>query len=284
MIYTISNEYLEVKVKSFGAELTNVISKETSIEYLWQGNPDIWSGQSPILFPIIGRVLNDKYYLNGVEYSMPKHGLFRKREAELVSHEKTKITFVEKDDEDTFKIYPYHFEVYVTYELIGKSVKTSYKVVNKNDDIMYFSIGGHPAFNCEIGDKLVFDNNETLDTIGLDDQCLRNGKTYPVLNNENTIIITNDIFNNDALIFNDVTSKNITILSDNHQRKIKFDIGRCPYLGIWAKPKAPYVCIEPWWGVDDDYIPRDDFSKKDCIQSLELGKEFDCYWQAEIIE
>lgn len=284
MIYTISNEYLEVKVKSFGAELTSIKSKETGIEYLWQGDPNIWAGQSPILFPIIGRVLNDKYYLNSIEYSMMKHGFFRRREANLVAQNEAKITFIEKDDAETLKIYPYSFEVYVAYELVGKSVKSSYRVVNKNNNIMYFSIGGHPAFNCSIGDKIVFDNNETLDTIGLDTECLRNGKTYPVLNNENTIIITKDIFNNDALIFNNVTSKNVTIESDNHNRKVRFDMGECPYLGIWAKPNAPYVCLEPWWGVDDDYIPRDDFSKKDCIQSLGAGKEFNCYWQVEIIE
>lgn len=284
MMYYISNEYIEAGIKSAGAELSSLKSKETGIEYLWQGNPDIWYGQSPVLFPIIGRVLDDKYYLNGKEYIMPKHGLFRKREAQVFAQEENKITFIETEDEETLKIYPYNFEVYVTFELIGKSLRSSYKIVNKNDKVMYFSIGGHPGFNCTIGDRLVFDENETLDTVSIDTECLRNGKTIPVLNNEKSITVTKDIFNDDALIFTGIKSKHITLESDQHNRKVKFDMGGCPYLGIWAKPGAPYVCIEPWWGVNDDYTRKTDFSQKECIQSIEKGNNFNCYWQAEIIE
>lgn len=284
MTYYIENEYLVAGIKSAGAELTSIRSKESDFEFLWQGNPDVWYGQSPVLFPIIGRVLDDKYYLEGKEYTMPKHGLFRKREAQVVSQEKSKITFIETEDEETLKIFPYNFEVYVTFELIEKSLKCSYKVVNKNDKTMYFSIGGHPGFNCEIGDHLVFDEKETLETVAIDTECLRNGKTLPVLNDETTITITKDIFNDDALIFTGIKSKCITLESDNHNRKVKFDIGSCPYLGIWAKPGAPYVCIEPWWGVNDDHNKKDDFSQKDCIQRVDAGNNYNCYWQAEIIE
>ncbi len=284
MTYFISNEYLEAGIKSYGAELTSLKSKESGIEYLWQGNPDIWYGQSPVLFPIIGRVLDDIYYLNGKEYTMPKHGLFRKREAQVVEQSTDRITFVEKDDEETLKIFPYNFEVYVTFELIGKSLKCTFKVVNMTNDVMYFSIGGHPGFNCSIGDRLVFDENETLSTIAIDTECLRNGKTIPVLDNEKNITVTKDIFNNDALIFTGIKSKHITLESDSHCRKVKFDMGECPYLGIWAKPGAPYVCIEPWWGVNDDHTRKSDFSQKECIQSVGSNDSFDCYWQAEIIE
>lgn len=284
MVYYIENEHLIAGIKSAGAELTTLKSKSTDFEYLWQGNPDVWYGQSPVLFPIIGRVLDDKYYLDGKEYSMPKHGLFRKREASVVSHEKSKITFVEKEDDDTLAIFPYRFDVYVTFELIGKSVKCSYEVVNNNDKTMYFSIGGHPGFNCEIGDYLRFDEKETLATVAIDTECLRNGNVIPVLNDETTITITKDIFNDDALIFNGIKSQNITLESDKHSRKVKFDMGRCPYLGIWAKPAAPYVCIEPWWGVNDDHVRKSDFSEKDCIQSAAAGEKFNCYWLAEIIE
>ncbi len=284
MIYTIENEFLKASVKSDGAELSSLISKSTDIEYLWQGNPDVWYGQSPVLFPIIGRVLDDKYYLDGKEYFMPKHGLFRKREASVVSHESDKITFVETEDDETLKIYPYKFEVYVTFELIEKKLKCSYKVVNNNTSQMYFSIGGHPGFNCKIGDRLVFDENETLDTVLIDTECLRNGGTERVLTNEKAITVTEHIFDNDALIFNGIKSECITLESDFHSRKIRFNMGKCPYLGIWAKPNAPYVCIEPWWGVNDDHNFTPDFSQKKCIQSLSGGNNFNCCWEAEIIE
>lgn len=284
MVYYISNEYLEAGIKTMGAELTSVKSKETGYEFLWQGNPDVWYGQSPVLFPIIGRVLDDKYYLDGKEYTMPKHGLFRKREAKLYSQDDSKITFVQSEDEETLKIFPYCFDVYVTFELIGKSIKVTHTVVNKNDNTMYFSIGGHPGFNCKIGDRLTFDENETLDTVTIDTECLRTGEMIPVLNNEKSFVITKNIFDGDALIFKNIKSKHITLESDSHNRKVIFNMGGCPYLGVWAKPNAPYVCIEPWWGVNDDHTRKADFSQKDCIQSVEAGKNFICYWQAEFTE
>ena len=215
---------------------------------------------------------------------MPKHGLFRKREAVLVETTENTMTFMEKADEETLSIFPFDFEVYVIFELIEKTLKVTHKIVNKSDKTMYFSIGGHPGFNCEIGDYLLFDKNETLDTIEIDTECLRTGKTIPVLNNDNKIVITKDIFNNDALIFSGMNSEKLTLASDNHSRKVIFDYSDCSYLGIWAKPGAPYVCIEPWWGVNDSHERKNDISEKDAIISLESGYTYDCYWSAEISE
>ncbi|MBR3867711.1 MAG: aldose 1-epimerase family protein [Clostridia bacterium] len=284
MVHYIENEKIRIGVKTEGAELTSFISKETGIEYLWQGNPDVWYGQSPVLFPNIGCMLDDKYYLNGKEYSMPKHGLFRKRTAQFVSDSDNKLVFVEKADDETRKIYPYDFEVYVIFELIEKSLKVTHKVINNSDNTMYFSIGGHPGFNCEIGDYLLFEKNETLDTIEIDTECLRTGKTIPFLNQSNRIEITKNVFDNDALIFTDIKSSYITLASDKHERKVKFDFSDCSYLGIWAKPGAPYVCIEPWWGVNDSHERKADISQKDAIIPLESGNTYSCYWCAEISE
>ena len=284
MIHYIENDYLKIGVKDDGAELTSVISKETGIEYLWQGNPDVWYGQSPVLFPIIGRVLDDKYYLDGKEYTMPKHGLFRKRKAQFIEQTTNTLVFRESADEETLKIFPFDFEVFVIFELIDKSLKVTHKIINNGNDTMYFSIGGHPGFNCKIGDYLLFEKNETLDTIEIDTECLRTGKTIPVLDENNKIVITKDIFNNDALIFNGMKSKTITLASDDHNRKVIFDYSDCSYLGIWAKPGAPYVCIEPWWGVNDSHERKDDISKKDAIITLAPNNTYECYWKAEISE
>lgn len=284
MIHFIENDYLKIGVKDDGAELTSVISKETGIEYLWQGNPEVWYGQSPVLFPIIGRVLDDKYYLDGKEYTMPKHGLFRKRKAQFVEQTTNTLVFRESADEETLKIFPFDFEVFVIFELIEKSLKVTHKIINNGDDTMYFSIGGHPGFNCKIGDYLLFEKNETLETVEIDTECLRTGKTIPVLNENNKIVITKDIFNNDALIFNGMKSKTITLASDDHNRRVIFDYSDCSYLGIWAKPGAPYVCIEPWWGVNDSHEKKDDISMKDAIINLDSKATYECYWKAEISE
>ena len=281
-MHTLKNDILPIEVSAFGAELQSI--RKGDIEYLWQGNPDVWYGQSPVLFPIIGNVLEGKYFLDGKEYLMPKHGLFRKRDAILVEQTANKLVFMEKEDEETLAIFPYNFEVYVIFELIDKTLKVKHKIVNKSDKTMYFSIGGHPGFNCKIGDYLEFDENENLDTVEIDTDCLRTNKMIPVLRDEKKIVITEDIFNNDALIFTGMKSKNITLSSDDHNRKVIFDYSDCSYLGIWAKPGAPYVCIEPWWGVNDSHERKADFSQKDAIISLESGNTYECYWSAEISE
>ena len=64
MIYNIENKDFSLSVKEMGAELNSFKSKKTGFEFIWGGNTDIWYGQSPILFPIIGRLLDDKYKLN----------------------------------------------------------------------------------------------------------------------------------------------------------------------------------------------------------------------------
>lgn len=284
LIHYIENDFLKIGVKEFGCELTSIYSKENNFEYLWQGDPTYWAGQSPILFPIVGRLIDDKYFLNGKEYEMPKHGFARKMEWSFVSSDCGSMTFKLTETEDTLKMYPYCFDVVVTFSLEERTVRVSHDIVNKNDTVMYFSLGAHPAFNCAIGDKLVFDLPETLETEKIDlIKSLRMPETIPVLNNETDIIITKDIFNEDALILNGFNSENITLMSDKHSRKIKFNLGKAPYLGIWAKPGAPYVCIEPWCGVNDSYEKKDDFSQKDGINAVNAGGTYNFTWTAEIL-
>lgn len=283
MIHYIENEYLKIGVKEFGCELTSVYSKVNDFEYLWQGDPTYWAGQSPILFPIVGRLIDDKYCLNGEEYEMPKHGFARKMDWEFVGSDNNSMTFRLSETDETLKIYPYHFDVIVKFTLDNNKLIVSHDIVNKNDDVMYFSLGAHPAFNCAIGDKLVFDLPETLETEKIDlVKSLRMPETIPVLNNETDIIITKDIFNEDALILHGIKSENITLMSDNHSRTVKFNLGNAPYLGIWAKPGAPYVCIEPWCGVNDSYEKKDDFSQKDGINAVNAGETYSYTWSAII--
>lgn len=285
MTHFIENDFLRVGVKEFGCELTSVISKESGFEFLWQGDASVWSGQSPILFPIIGRLIDDKYTLDGKEYEMPKHGFSRRLPWKLHLKSDDCISFLLTESEETLGCYPYEFDLIVTFSLKGKKLTVHHEVYNKNDGTMYFSIGAHPAFNCKIGDKLVFDEAETLSTIKIDlEKSLRLAEATPFLCDEKEITVTKDVFNEDALIFEGAVSENITLVSQDSDRKIKFNLGKAPYLGIWAKPGAPYVCIEPWYGVNDSTVKKDDFSQKDAIQKLGKGEKFDFIWSAEFAE
>lgn len=280
MIHYIENEILKIGVKEQGCELTSVYAKKEQREYLWQGNPEYWAGQSPILFPIVGRLIDDKYRLDGKEYEMPKHGFARKMKWDFLSKDESSLTFTLRETPETLELYPYCFEVRVTFTLCGNKLSVSHAISNNNDKVMYFSLGAHPAFNCKIGDKLSFDLEETLETEKIDlVKSLRLPETFPVLNNEKDIVITEDIFNEDALILHGIKSESITLHTDNVS--IKFNLGNAPYLGIWAKPGAPYVCIEPWWGVNDSTEKKDDFSQKDAICKAEAGSVTVFGWSAE---
>lgn len=285
MIHYIENNFLKVGVKEAGCELTSITSKSRNYEYLWQGNPDVWGGQSPILFPIVGRIIDDKYYFNGKEYTLPKHGFARRQNWTLLSKEEDTMSFILSETEETLKIYPFEFDLIVTYTLEDNKLSVSHNVVNKNEFDMYFSLGAHPGFNCEMGDTLIFDENETLATEKIDlVESLRLPETFPVLNNEKEITITETIFNEDALILNSIKSKNITLKHKNNKNTVVFDMGNSPYLGIWAKPGAPYVCIEPWYGVNDTFEKKDDISKKDAINKLLPEEIFTFTWAAEFID
>lgn len=282
MIHYIENDLLKIGVKEAGCELTSIFSKKDNYEYLWQGDENIWYGQSPILFPIVGRLIDDKYTLNNVEYTMPKHGFARKTDWTLISNDGDTMSFILSESDDTLQIFPYNFDLIVTYTIDENKLTVNHCVVNKNETEMYFSLGAHPGFNCKIGDKLVFDENETLSTEKIDlVNSLRLPETFPVLDNSKEIIITNDIFNEDALILHGIKSANISLIHNDNKHNVKFNMGSSPYLGIWAKPGAPYVCIEPWFGVNDSLEKKADFSQKDAINKLESQEIFNFTWFAE---
>ena len=280
MYYKIENEFLTCEIDDMGAQLHSLKLKENGKEYIWQGNPDIWYGQAPVLFPIIGQVIDDKFRYNGVEYTMPKHGLARKLLFSVKECAGAKAVFSLESDENTLKSYPFEFELLVAFELCGKSLVNTMTVINKTKGGMYFSIGAHPGFNCNIGDVIEFELPETLETERIDSDNLIIPEKFPVIENSREIQITKDIFSKDALILSGIKSKKLRIKGEN---EIEFTFGDCPFLGIWAKPGAPYVCLEPWYGVNDGREVKNDISEKRGLQHLNDGESFAFSWTAEII-
>lgn len=281
MKHSIENDFLKISVNQFGAELSSVYSKKNNLEYLWQGEEKIWSGQSPILFPIVGRLIDDKYTLDGKVYEMPKHGFARKSLWEFIEKTDNSLSFMLKDTEETRKLYPFNFEFLLTFTIEKNRLFVRHEIKNLSSTTLYFSLGAHPAFNCKLGDKLIFEKNETLNAFKIDlEKSLILPKTVPVLKNETDIVITEDIFKEDALIFKGVKSDYVTLKCESHS--LRFHLNNTPYLGIWAKPSAPYVCIEPWFGLNDIKGEKRDFSKKEAINHLEKHQAFSYEWSVDI--
>lgn len=284
MLFTAENEYVSIAVKQYGAELSSFKSKQTGIEYLWQGNPDVWYGQSPVLFPIVGTLLDNKYRVDGKEYEMFRHGIARKRDFELKEQGEGYLILTQSWNEDSLKSYPYKYILDIEFKLDGKKLIVTHTVKNGDDKTVYFSIGAHPGFNCKIGDYLEFEENETLVCEKIDTDAILDGVHYPTLTDSKRFDITANVFDDDAHVLSGMKSDTLYLKSDKREQVIKFNFGKAPYLGLWAKPGAEYVCIEPWHGINDSRDKKADFSEKRAIESIAVGEEFNFPWSAEIIE
>ncbi len=281
MNYNIKNKFIKAKIKSFGAELFSLKKCNEDFEYIWQGDSKYWARHSPILFPIVGRLKDDSYFYKSKKYNLSQHGFARDKEFELVNKGEDFIEFSLKNDEKTLEIYPFEFELYLNYYLEGSSLKVSYRVKNKSIGKMYFSIGAHPAFNISKGNFLEFKNLENTKRYFLDD----NGLIYK---NEdfnlykNRLILDENIFKNDALIFHNKSIKSV-FLKDENKTILEVSFDNFPYLGIWSKKDlAPFVCIEPWFGIADFVNTNQEIEEKQAILSLQKDEEFECFYKISI--
>lgn len=290
MTYYLENDKLKLKFRSLGGELQSIFSKKDNTEHLWSGDETYWKYHAPVLFPIVGKVLNGEYRVNNSIYNLPQHGLARVLEFGVLEQTKNSISFELNSSKETLKIYPYEFSLIIKYTLENNLVTTEYIVKNTTDKTMYFSIGAHPAFMCPFSkdeslDDYYFEFNkkETASIMPLNKDGYAKREIIPFLNNENIINLSKDLFKNDALIFNNLNSNKITLKSKNNNKALEFDFTGFPHLALWSKATgAPFVCIEPWFGHADFEDFNDDFSKKDGILSLEPEKTFNCSYSVTI--
>jgi len=283
MLYTIQNEFLSVSANNQGAELYSVICGDT--ELLWQGVPEWWTGRAPILFPVVGKLKGGSYLHDGIQYMLPQnHGFARRNKFTPVSNSEDAITFSLCDNKETRSVYPFEFELIVTYELSGRSLHTGFKVTNKSDVDMYFSIGGHPAFNCPIFQdetfedyEIVFNENETAGTHIITEEGLVSDEMVPFFNNSNQIPLNHELFRKyQTLVFSNLKSTSVTLRSRKTGAGVTLDFTGFPYFGVWQPPGASFVCLEPWQGVDDSPVSAGNLRDKTGIVRLASKSEHTC--------
>ncbi|MFY0712719.1 aldose 1-epimerase family protein [Seonamhaeicola sp. NFXS20] len=290
-MYSIENNKLKVAIKKTGAELCKITSVKNNTEFMWDGNPNIWSGIAPNLFPIIGALKENSYMFENKIYTLPKHGFVRHNEdIELFKETKNSLTFKLSYNDDLLKIYPFKFEFYITFKLIDNTLEISHTVKNTDDKAMYFSVGGHPAFKCPVFENetyedytLEFEHIENSNTHLIN---MQNGliscKTNPIFNNSNSLALEHSLFNKDALVFKDLKSRKVTLKSLLNGDILTVSYPDFNYLGIWAKPNGNYVCIEPWLGIADNENTNQNFKTKEGIIKLEANKTFNASYFIEI--
>ena len=283
MKYKISNDGLKFEADSLGAEPMSIQTVHDPVEFLWQGDARYWSRHAPILFPIVGALENDQYTLHGLKYELKQHGFARDSEFEMIERTENSLRFRLKENPQTLKKFPFPFELSTAYRLQENSIVIEHHLVNPGQEVMWFSIGEHPGFNCPLsaGERmedysLVFEQAERLDRRFLE-KGLLTSKREPFLVNEKRVRLSEGLFERKAIILEKVKSRSVSLVSRNHSRKVTVTLEGYPYLGIWSPAKgASFVCIEPWQGVASPEDSDGDITHKPGILSLEPGKTFQC--------
>lgn len=284
----IENDRIRVAISEKGAEVKKVYDKKKGFQFMWNGDRRYWGKVSPILFPIVGKLKDDTYTLDGKEYKLPKHGFLRDQEFTVDRKTDTMVHLMFASEGKFKDVYPYEFEVHVIYEVTDNMLDINWQIVNLEEKDMYFSIGGHPAF------KVPMVEGETIKDYYLEiqpsdkpvERIEMNGETKLEENLEK-VSLNPEMFEHDAIIFSNVDG--IVLKSNTNSHEIRLDFKDFPYVGIWTKYMeedknvAPFVCIEPWYGIGDLFYTDGDLKNKVGINKIDPKDVFDCAYSIEFI-
>lgn len=278
----LENDFLKVAITSKGAQLTSIYNKTTQTEHLWQADAQIWGYHAPNLFPIVGGLINNELLVDGKAYPMARHGFARQADFVLLEGNHIHANWLLRHSEKTLQAYPYKFDFQVLYTLIDNALRVTYKLISLDKKPIYFSAGGHPAFNVPFGANenyedyyLEFELDEKLETHRLSADGFFTGETYLVPTPKGRLYLTKALFSNDALVFKNLRSRQVCIKSSKHNQSVSVEFPHFSYLGVWAKGNGNFVCIEPWLGCADTVGKPVDISKKEAIQKLSPGHVFE---------
>lgn len=282
MVVKLICSHLEATFNEHGAELTSLFDTNTQTEFIWQADKQFWGRHAPVLFPIVGRLQDDEYIFQGNTYTMTQHGFARDMLFEVDSLSSNRVTFSLSSNDETKKNYPFDFQLYLSYFLNEDGLQTSYLVKNSGHGKMYFSIGGHPAFNVPLEEGLAFDDyfvhfspmKSRIEIPLVGNYIDMSKKTLGQTNTD--IQLNHKMFKQDAIIYETRGSNSYTIKSESGTRSVTLSYENMPFVGIWSPfPKeAPFVCIEPWCGIADSLSSNKKIEEKFGINVLEPHGEF----------
>lgn len=287
-MFLIENDHLQVTIDSKGAELKRVFHKRHAIDYMWNADPAYWAKTSPVLFPIVGALKDNVYHYNKRTYTLPRHGFAREKDFKVTAQQSHSITFSIESDADTLVVYPFHFTFSITYTLNADELSVTYIINNTQNEIMFFSVGGHPAFKIPLIEgtayedyKLIFEKDETADRWPISKDGLIEKTSEPMLDGTTTLPLKKDLFYEDAVVFKHLQSRFVQVASDKTPHGLRFSLSGFPYLGLWASPGADFLCIEPWCGIADSVDSNQQLPNKEGILQLQPAETFEVQWSVQ---
>ena len=298
MIYELKNEDLRIRVKSMGGELTGIRSAD-GMEFLWQGDAAYWKGQSPHLFPFVGRLVDKEHRAGGKIYRLPIHGFLPETEMNFVEISDARLVLRVEDSQKTRAVFPYAFLFDLIYVLEEKTLSITFRVKNTGGDYLHFGIGGHPGFNVPLAGGLAFTDYCLEFTSGgcsksmyaeeyicaerilFSDAGFMTGKTEPFpLLDGTKLPLSHSLFDRDAVVLQN-TGGCVTLRSDKSPAFVRVEYPGMPYIGFWHKPHsdAPYVCIEPWVSLPAREGETTCFEEREDLIHLRPGMTYENTWK-----
>lgn len=279
--YQIESNSLIVQVTSLGAEMKRLFSRDWHRELLWLGDERTWNRSAPVLFPIVGKLKDDEYFLQGKTFKMGQHGFARDFEFKCTECGVSEVEFLMVATQETFNKYPFCFELRVRYKVENSKVHVSYFVKNDDRQDIFFSIGAHPAFETKdlSNYEIRFEKEEK------EFYRIQNGLvnwTKPFVLNSQRVEINKQLFADDALIFKKLKSKYVDLI-DLKRNEIVRVHSNAPFTGLWGKGDVPFICIEPWYGVSDSADHDKNFEVKNGIITLPAGEIFGFSYSIEML-
>lgn len=286
----LENSMLCVEITEAGAEVTRIYDKKNATDVLWEADPLYWKRHSPVLFPNVGKTYRNTVRINGIQYPTSQHGFARDSQFRCILQKPEQASFLFASSEETKEIYPFDFELVITYTLEEKKLHVNWEVRNTGEETMYFTIGGHPAFRFAEKDEvksdymLKFPGKDELEyiLINMDEAAVDPEKVYPLMLENGFCPVTEEMFENDALIFDGAQFDEVWLCRKDGTPYVGMKCEGFPNFGIWSVKNAPFVCLEPWMGRCDDVGFDQELSEKPDINKVEAGESFEKSYTIEV--
>jgi galactose mutarotase-like enzyme len=284
----LNNGIFGATILEAGAELKSLADLSTGREHIWHGDPAWWNGSAPVLFPIVGGLKDGTYTFEGRHYKLPNHGFARGSEFTVVRRDEDSAELVLTSSASSRESYPFDFTLGVMFHLQRNGLSVGYRVTNTGTGRMYFSIGSHPAFIVPFAGGtlenyyVLFDSEESIERWFIKDNLIVADMTAEVFENRRIINLSRSLFDQGALVFKHPRSREFSIRHSMSSHAVTVVTEGAPYLGIWAKPGAPFLCIEPWHGLADSTSASGSLVDKEGILYLDSRGVFETGYRVEI--
>jgi galactose mutarotase-like enzyme len=268
---------LTAEINPIGAQLS-ALRDGRARDLLWDGDPAVWPGRAPLLFPIVGMLNGGLYRWDSKAYPLTRHGFARGKLFSVESADAAGAMFRLSADDDTLRVYPFHFELEVHFELLGATLSVTTRIQNRGSGQMPASFGYHPAFRWplpfgqpRLSHSVLFEADEPAPFRRIDSAGLLTPERRATPIAQRRLALTDAMFEEDVLIFDQIKSRYV-IYGSGGGPQIQIAFPDAPYLGIWTKPGAGFVCIEPWHGITDPEGFSGDFAQKPGAFVLKAGE------------